>query len=60
MDSSAARLHGGMIPFNPAGYYLCRAGEIHCGCVVVAWQLCDCNPGDGRRGRACRQVPISV
>ena len=41
------RLHGGMIPFNPAGYYLCRAGQIHCGCVVVAWQLCDCRPGDG-------------
>ena len=22
-------------------------GQIHCGCVVVAWQLSDTNPGDG-------------
>lgn len=41
------RLHGGMIPFNPAGYYMFSGGEIRCGCVVVAWQLSDTNVGDG-------------
>ena len=33
--------------FDPNQYYLWKDGRMHNGLVVVAWQLVDCNPGDG-------------
>lgn len=41
------RLHGAATPFNPATWYHQQNGGIHCRGVTVAWQLADCNDGDG-------------
>ncbi|HEX5823026.1 MAG TPA: phytanoyl-CoA dioxygenase family protein [Candidatus Limnocylindrales bacterium] len=41
------RLHGGATPFDPGQTYSVNDGRIHCGLVVVAYNLRDVNPGDG-------------
>lgn len=46
--SPSGNLHGSSGPgFDPNQYYLWKDGQMHNGLVVVAWQLVDCNPGDG-------------
>ncbi len=46
--SPSGNLHGSSGPgFDPNQYYLWKNGQMHNGLVVVAWQLVDCNPGDG-------------
>jgi len=43
-------LHGGSTPFDPSQYYHVHNGRMHNGLVVVAYNLCDVNPGDGGFG----------
>ena len=40
-------LHGAGEPFSPATWYHQQNGKIYCRGITVAWQLTDCNPGDG-------------
>ena len=40
-------LHGSGEPFSPATWYHQQNGKIYCRGITVAWQLTDCNPGDG-------------
>ena len=40
-------LHGAGEPFSPATWYHQQNGQIYCRGITVAWQLTDCNPGDG-------------
>lgn len=50
MDKGAEghRLHGSSGPgFDPNQYYIFRAGKMHNGLTVVAFQLTVVNPGDG-------------
>ena len=41
------RLHGGGEPFSQATWYHQQNGKIYCRGITVAWQLADCNAGDG-------------
>ncbi len=41
------RLHGGGEPFSQATWYHQQNGKIYCRGITVAWQLANCNPGDG-------------
>ena len=41
------RFHGGGEPFSQATWYHQQNGKIYCRGITVAWQLADCNPGDG-------------
>jgi len=41
------RFHGGGEPFSQATWYHQQNGKIYCRGITVAWQLEDCNPGDG-------------
>lgn len=44
------RLHGGGTPFDPGQYYHFHQGRMYNGLTVVAYNLCDVNPGDGGFG----------
>lgn len=44
------RLHGGAVPFDPGQWYTFVDGRPRSGLVVVAYNLCDVNPGDGGFG----------
>ena len=41
------RFHGAGEPFSQATWYHQQNGKIFCRGITVAWQLADCNPGDG-------------
>jgi ectoine hydroxylase-related dioxygenase (phytanoyl-CoA dioxygenase family) len=41
------RFHGAGEPFDQATSYHQQNGKIYCRGITVAWQLADCNPGDG-------------
>jgi hypothetical protein len=43
-------LHGGGAPFDAGQYYQWRDGRMYNGLIVVAYNLCDVNPGDGGFG----------
>lgn len=43
-------VHGPAWPFDPAQYYLHRAGTIRSGLVSLSWALSDGRPGDGGFG----------
>ena len=43
-------LHGGATPFDPAQYYHFKDGRMFNGLIVVAYNLCDINEGDGGLG----------
>lgn len=45
--SEGHRLHGGGEPFSQATWYHQQNGKIYCRGITVAWQLADCNAGDG-------------
>jgi ectoine hydroxylase-related dioxygenase (phytanoyl-CoA dioxygenase family) len=44
------KLHGGAVPFDPGQSYTFVEGRPRSGLVVVAYNLCDVNPGDGGFG----------
>lgn len=44
------KLHGGAVPFDPGQSYTFAEGRPRSGLVVVAYNLCDVNPGDGGFG----------
>ncbi|MEE3257828.1 MAG: phytanoyl-CoA dioxygenase family protein [Candidatus Latescibacterota bacterium] len=60
------RLHGAGEPFSPAVWYHQQNGAIHCRGVTVAWQLADCNAGDGGfclvpgSHKSCEKAPPEV
>lgn len=43
-------LHGGATPYDPSQYYQFKDGRMHNGLIVVAYNLCDINEGDGGLG----------
>jgi len=43
-------VHGPAWPFDPAQYYVHRAGAIRCGLLSFSWALSDGRPGDGGFG----------
>jgi len=45
--SQGFKLHGAGEPFGAANWYHVQNGRIRCRGVTVAWQLTDCNSGDG-------------
>ncbi|MEZ4713297.1 MAG: phytanoyl-CoA dioxygenase family protein [Caldilineaceae bacterium] len=44
------RLHGGGFPYDPAQYFHFKGGRFFNGLTVVAYNLCDVQPGDGGFG----------